>query len=230
MSTSYSPKIVTDGLITYMDAANAKSYIGSGSTWSNLASSSYDGTNYNIEYSSDGQGCFVYNAANDRTYISENFMGLPTSMSMSAWFKMTGGAGTYRCIVHKGSGASVGSSQYWTGFSAANNIIATIGATNGVGWAAGDTGIGGELDTWYNTVVTWDGSVCRVYLDGGYIKQYNLVSLTDMNYPTRYGACSDTGGYQVIGKIAVVSIYRNRVLSDSEIERNYDALKGRFGY
>ena len=36
--------IVTSGLILRYDAGNSSSYPGSGTTWSNLASSSFDGT------------------------------------------------------------------------------------------------------------------------------------------------------------------------------------------
>ena len=37
MGLSHSPKIVTDGLVLCLDAANAKSYPGSGTTWYDLS-------------------------------------------------------------------------------------------------------------------------------------------------------------------------------------------------
>ena len=40
------PRIVTDGLIFYIDAANKKSYPGSGTTYSNLKNLSNEGTLY----------------------------------------------------------------------------------------------------------------------------------------------------------------------------------------
>ena len=40
MAFNYSPKIVTDGLVFAVDAANKKSYPGSGTTWTDLAGSS----------------------------------------------------------------------------------------------------------------------------------------------------------------------------------------------
>ena len=36
MATEYNPKIVTDNLLLYVDAANTKSYPGSGTTWTDL--------------------------------------------------------------------------------------------------------------------------------------------------------------------------------------------------
>ena len=39
MAFNYSPKVVTDGLVLYLDAANTKSYPGSGITWTDLSRS-----------------------------------------------------------------------------------------------------------------------------------------------------------------------------------------------
>ena len=36
MSYSYGKSIVTDGLVFYVDAANSKSYSGTGTTWTDL--------------------------------------------------------------------------------------------------------------------------------------------------------------------------------------------------
>jgi len=228
MSDNYGPKIVTDGLLMYVDAANSKSYPGSGSTWFDLSGNSNDGTNYNLDYSSDNNGSLVYNASGDRTVISGNITSGMSSISMCAWFKMTGGSG-YRCVIHKGTTASVGSSQYWTGFQTSGNVVSTIGARElDASYLSGDTLVPGVLGTWYNTTSTWDGSSVNVYLDGVWKVQYNLANLTHIDYPTRLGACSDTGGYQVIGNIAASLIYGDKVLSSNEVKQNYAALKGRF--
>ena len=37
MGVNYNPKIVTDGLVLCLDAANKRSYPGSGSTWNDLS-------------------------------------------------------------------------------------------------------------------------------------------------------------------------------------------------
>ena len=37
MGTYYNPRIVTDGLVLALDAGNAKSYPGSGTTWTDLS-------------------------------------------------------------------------------------------------------------------------------------------------------------------------------------------------
>jgi len=143
---------------------------------------------------------------------------------------MTGGGGTYRCILHKNATASptsVGGSTYWIGVSAAGNLVATIGAAY-VGWAGGDTGIIGTLNKWWNVGASWDGSIVRVYVNGQYIKQYNLPTYVTGTAVTRLGSSSDSGAYQVIGDISNTYMYYNNVLSDEDFLQNYNAQKSRF--
>ena len=47
MSTYYSPKIITDGLVLCLDAANSKSYVGSGTTWNDLSAGKHHATAVN---------------------------------------------------------------------------------------------------------------------------------------------------------------------------------------
>ena len=44
MSTRYNPSIVRDNIVQYLDAANTKSYSGSGTTWADVSGNSRDGT------------------------------------------------------------------------------------------------------------------------------------------------------------------------------------------
>jgi hypothetical protein len=39
MAFNYSPKIVTDGLVLYLDAANSKSYVSGSTTWNDISRS-----------------------------------------------------------------------------------------------------------------------------------------------------------------------------------------------
>ena len=73
MSTSYSPKIVTDGLVLALDAANTKSYPGSGTVWSNLTldttvnASLVNGAIYN----SANNGTISFDGTNDYATIPD---------------------------------------------------------------------------------------------------------------------------------------------------------------
>lgn len=47
MATLYSPKIVTDGLVMYLDAANPRSYPRSGTAWNDISGNNITGTRTN---------------------------------------------------------------------------------------------------------------------------------------------------------------------------------------
>ena len=67
MATNYNPTIVTDGLKVCFDAANPKSYPGSGTTWYDLSGNDNHGTLLNEpSFSSDKGGCFTLDGTNDR--------------------------------------------------------------------------------------------------------------------------------------------------------------------
>jgi hypothetical protein len=44
MAVQYNPGIITDGLVLYLDAANRKSYPGSGITWTDMSNITNSGT------------------------------------------------------------------------------------------------------------------------------------------------------------------------------------------
>ena len=48
MGLAHSPSIVTDGLVLCVDAANTKSYPGSGTTWTDISGKGHNGTLTNL--------------------------------------------------------------------------------------------------------------------------------------------------------------------------------------
>ena len=71
MAFSFSSKVVTDGLVLYLDAANTKSYPGSGTAWSDLSRSGNNGTLTNgPTFNSARGGAIVLDGADD--YIAIN--------------------------------------------------------------------------------------------------------------------------------------------------------------
>ena len=69
MSLSRGPKIVTNGLVLYLDAANKKSYPGSGTTWTDLSGNNNTGTLTNgPTFDSNNGGSIVFDGTND--YVS----------------------------------------------------------------------------------------------------------------------------------------------------------------
>ena len=68
MGVNYSPKIVTNGLVLCVDAANPRSYPGSGSTWYDLGKNEYHGTLVNSPtfVSDKGKSYLYFDGSNER--------------------------------------------------------------------------------------------------------------------------------------------------------------------
>jgi len=85
---NYGPKIVTNGLVLALDAADRKSYSGSGTAWNDLSGSSANATLTNgPTFSSANGGSIVFDAVNDyaRT-TSLPLTGSETNLTINCWF------------------------------------------------------------------------------------------------------------------------------------------------
>jgi len=68
MAINAGPKIVEDGLIFYLDAANPRSYDGAGTTWTDLTTDKANGTLVNMTSSNlieENGGVFTFDGTND---------------------------------------------------------------------------------------------------------------------------------------------------------------------
>ena len=73
MSLSHSPSIVLNSLVLALDAANIKSYPGSGTTWDDLSFYNNDGTLAGgPNYTSTSSGSIVFDGSNDNVSIGTN--------------------------------------------------------------------------------------------------------------------------------------------------------------
>ena len=82
--------IVSTNIVLDLNATISSSYSGSGTTWSNLASSSYDATLFNgVGFSSDFGGTLVFDGTNDYASISNaaGLGGFSGDFTIEFWFK-----------------------------------------------------------------------------------------------------------------------------------------------
>ena len=115
MALSHSPRIVTNGLVLALDAANIKSYPGSGTTWTDLSGIGNNGTLTNgPTYSSANGGSLVFNGTDNYVSLPANSINTNADLTLNYWVKTplpgSGGAYTlssgytasrygYRCIL-----------------------------------------------------------------------------------------------------------------------------------
>lgn len=224
MSIYGGPDIITDGLVLHLDAANSKSYPGSGNTWFNLRDNNYHGTLTNGPTFSDAnKGSIVFDGANDQIVLG-NVLTLNTNpFTLEFFAQRTAGGNLYGRVASKGYYLSNG----WTFYFGTNPSNATtIGFQFGNPW----TSLNGptvSLNRYYHGVVTRQANLLSMYIDG---LLFNTLTTTH-NFNTtedyRIGANSYAGEV-FTGNIAVWRHY-NRALSLAEIQQNYYATKGRYG-
>jgi hypothetical protein len=84
-----------------------------------------------------------------------------------------------------------------------------------------------SLNAWYYTVITYDGSVLKIYVDGVLKNSYNNPTLSsEVGSATQIGAIYFQSGQNrsFKGLIDEPRIY-NRALSAEEIKRHYEMSK-----
>ena len=89
------PKIVTDGLIHYYDAANPKSYPGSGTTWYDLVGNKNGTLKNGATFSTDNQGVIVLDGVNDYIEILDMDLQIADYTIMGAARYVTIGGRTF---------------------------------------------------------------------------------------------------------------------------------------
>lgn len=223
------PKITTDGLIYYFDAANIKSYPGTGITIKNISGQLIDGRLQNSPpFSSSFGGYFAFNGSNQFIELDANTVFSIPSGSIETWV---------RCNDITSSIANQVVSRTNT-LTATFNILKRNSAS-GNDWtfrvrtpaAQYDVNTNEQIDQKWNHVVgTQDSTSMKIYVNG-VLKNTTAQtgSLTTDNFTGCWiGNNGGTAGY-TNGDIAIVKIY-NKALTQNEILNNYNATKGRFGY
>ena len=89
MARVHSPRIVTDGLVLCLDAANTKSYPGSGTTWKDLSSNKKDWSWNNVWTHNSSEGSFNINSESNYVGRSGTDYASITDGTFVIWFKTT---------------------------------------------------------------------------------------------------------------------------------------------
>ena len=218
MSFTYSPKIVTDGLVFYVDAANPNSYV-SGSTTTNSLVSNVTGSLINdTDFSPDNQGYWVFDGTDDRITFdpSGDYSDVGPNNTCNIWVKYDN---TTAAVLVGGGSYSSGGYFFYANPSSAYSSYK--GSYDQGTWTSFGTGV------WINYCVTKNDSGNVVwYGNGQQLATGNVIANKSIGFWS-IGSYSG-GGFTLNGNIGPVQIY-NRSLSSGEVLQNYNALKGRFG-
>jgi hypothetical protein len=221
----HSPRIVTDGLVLCLDAGNAKSYPGSGTTWTDVSiGGGNNGTLVNgVGYSN---GALSFDGVNDYVGMSgNNISGLSsgaTDFSICFWVKYNSVVSYTAFFTKQNSGSSTpGTIRLDMGWIGSTIYLTTSNATT---ISSGNFTYTNNSSSWYYICLTCGVNSKFGYVNGTQTFSQNFTSsYPDNTYTLRIG-----GDRPLNGNIAQASIY-NRALTAAEIQQNFNAQRGRFG-
>ena len=218
------PKTITDGLVFCLDAANPKSYPGTGTTLFDLSGNGNNGSLINgPAYSSENKGIIEFDGVNDTCRVgNDSSISISDNLTLSFWFYFTAlDPGKY----------SVNFIRKMSTTADANFIIYFDGAyTPGkVRMLANRNGVWGVVspdsptltpNAWYNIVWTYD--------NGGLMYTNGVVNGPKVSSGTLATNTEQLRiGDELSGGISDVRMY-NKALTAEEVQQNYNATKSRF--
>ena len=243
MALTFSPsKIVTSGLVFYLDAPNKKSYSGSGSTWTDLISDVNIDLINGPTFTTNNLGTFILDGVDD--YLANGVYPNPSKgndifnfegtepFSVSFWVKIFSVAGTQRNIISTSrSGISAG----WRVVVRNQRIYFYVNGADS--YAATTSSVFVNYNEWINVATTYDGSELgtgmNTYHNGVNVNNtilQNVVSGStfDVSQPLVIGAFNNPVGQSPLdAELSNIKVY-NKELTQSEVLQNYNALKYRF--
>lgn len=234
MASSVAPNIVTDGLVFTIDAANKKSYSGSGINVKDLSGNGNNGTLTNgPTYDTTFNGAFDLDGSNDRIVTpitAANWVDVPFTIQM--W--------TSDCTVND-SVFVMGSDGASNNFGLVGGYWSTLDRIFFYWRASNPIPLSVYITVPHNR--TAPNNICVTFTGVGgvnttTIKNNTTVYFNGISYPFGTGGGASHpftstlhlggGNYPLNGKIHTTNYY-NRALSADEVLQNYNATKGRFG-
>ena len=229
MELVHSPKIVTDGLVLELDAANRKSYPGTGTAWTDLSGRNNNATLVNgPTFNSSNGGSIVFDGTNDYIAIPRNSNLIPTNdWTYDCWFNLTtttdpnygqtffgnwGGSSTSDFDIRKS-----GNSMIFYCYTSGNSLISTISVSH--------TFVAGLWE--YFTLIK-QSNTYSFYFNN------QLAGSVTNSTPVFDGSANMTIGVEsgtfssFNGKMSNIKVY-NRALTAAEIQQNFNTHRGRFG-
>jgi len=226
MGIDYNNIIVSDGLVFYIDAANPRSYSGTGLTANGLVGGIGATLINGVGFTSSNNGTFTFDGTNDYIAVSgTNFPLSNSARTLNIWYYTK--TSTWQADVNN---------LFWYG--TAGSTRQSFGVDFGtyptmefyswaddINWNTTAPQVG-----WKNLQIAYDGNLTvRIYELGVLVatKTFSAQLNTVLSTDVQIGAITYVPGY-FDSNISQVSMY-NRALSSTEILQNYNATKRRYG-
>lgn len=232
MATQYANgRIVTDGLVLNLNAADPNSYPGSGTTWTDISGNGNTGTLTNgPTFNSANGGSIVFDGVDDYSNIlNSTSLQVADVFTISVWFNATSLPSRHGLFTTR-TANTAGCWQIEAGVATGGtNKVAVTGVGTWI-WESNNNVI--STNSWYNACFVKPGNATvggNMYVNGSLISPITTTAYTIQNNSDAKAIGVGTGyGSPFPGRIASTYLY-NRALSASEVLQNYNATKARFG-
>ena len=221
-------RTVQNGIVLHLDAANPRSYSGSGTDWFDLSGNANHASLKNSpSFVSSQAGYIRMDGTDDHAEVINSSELNSLNMTLIVWLRClsttwddTGYFISKRdvYVMHPNTGATTVNFYFRL-----NNTWRSVGTNVASSF--------GPINEWRMYAQTWDGTTLSAYVDGQLANFSSSFSGDVLN-------TSDTGVIHIgrddnIGRygnadFSVAKQY-NRALSASEIEQEFNALRGRYG-
>ena len=165
MGLGHSPQTITDNLVLYLDAANTKSYGGSGTIWSDLSGNGTDGTISGATHTSGTDGYFDFDGTDDKiTANSSDFAFGTGDYTVETWSSVDNTSGSYVIISNNETSSSTNNTAgTWQLLYRNGSFRWIFTTTEGILDSPASTI---TADTWNHIVATRSGTTATIYLNG----------------------------------------------------------------
>ena len=219
MALAHSPRIVTDGLVLCLDAGNVKSYPGSGTTWNDLSGNGNNGTIDNsVTYTPNNGGGLSFDGTDEIVLLPKIIT--TNDFTVCQFISYTSDTGEGWTFEQYNSGAG----RLILNTRAINNTFRFF--IGGNAFTSSTNLVQGQK---YFICCSRSGSIGNIYINGNLDATGTLNSNSIDNITSAIGGSrAFSSAKQFIGDIYTTSVY-NRALTESEIQQNFNALRGRYG-
>lgn len=225
MATRYNSQIVKDGLVLYLDAGNAKSYVGSGTSWNDLNKTGTVGTLTNGPvFESTNGGMITFDGTNDYVSVSPAY-NFSTSNQLTATIWAKSAVSTwnqYGMLMSKRDQLVIHPNI------STKDVSYYVNTTTGA-WQAASITVS-DITIFNQYTMTYVGGTIYAYLNGSLITSQSGVGNTlSSDAGDMYIGWDDgIGGRILNGSVGMAMTY-NRALTSDEVLQNYNTTKRRFG-
>lgn len=228
MSNSAGPKIVRDSsLIVNIDAANYKSYPGTGTSWNDLTKNKAIGAMTSCTFNSANQGSIVFDGSASKVYYPSNTLySFGTGNFTLESFCQVNLLTNTRPIAQNDAVGTSQNDKWWLAYDATaaglrfgRHFTPTYSSCS---W----TPVSGQ---WYHVAAVRSSNLMYFYINGISQSVTNQTSMSGISFSQNgltIGGISTP--YYLNGKIASFKMY-NKGLTSTEIYNNFAANRGRFG-